>query len=230
MVEVLLCSVSPPLVPGVWSGSLHQCVQLSMSVYTAKTFVWPANVESELNISVLQGHISTERYNSYNQSNYSASVPSGLPFYRFIMLSHDRNEDKPNAIKVLDPSRLWFCSLHCSGWPIWEWWKLLLFWGPYHHGGRSTPSTQTDLLSPWEACAIRGTTWEKIGEGWGQGYLGSVFISLMSHVLHSDRQANWKLLSHKILHGSISPLNPFSQSKNRINNLQHRGDSWISVG
>lgn len=119
-----------------------------------------------------------------------------------------------NAIKALDLSRQWLCSLHCSGWPIWEWWRLLLFWGLYQsHAGQSTPCTQTNVQCPRGAmkggrCAITETTWERTGEGWRQGYLGSVFISLMSHSLQSDRQANWKLLSHKILHGSILSHSP----------------------
>lgn len=134
-------------------------------------------------------------------------------------------------------SRRWFCSLHCSGRPIWEWWRLLLFSGPYQsHGGRSTPSPQMDLQPPWVAmgggrCAIRGTTWEKIGEGWGQGYLGSVFITLMSHVLQSDRQANWKLLSHKILHGSLLPRapSPRSQKKNKKRKIICSIDGFLWV-
>lgn len=149
----------------------------------------------------------------------------------------DRQEDEANAIETLALSSRWLCSLHCSGWPIWEPQRLLLFWGPYQcHGGRSTPSTQMNLQHPWGAtggghCAITKTTWEETGEGWRQGYLGSVFISLMSHSLQSDRQANWKLLSHKILHGSILPsAPPPPHSKNLKNNLRHRGDFRISSG
>lgn len=32
--------------------------------------------------------------------------------------NEDRKEDKPNEVKVLNPSQRWFCSLHCSGLPI----------------------------------------------------------------------------------------------------------------
>lgn len=116
--------------------------------------------------------------------------------------------------------------LICSSRPVWEWRRLLLFRGHYQsYGEQSTSSTQMDIQPPWGAmggkqCAITGTTWEWIGEGWRQGYLGSVFISLMSHILQSDRQANWKLLSHKILHGSILPHAPFPQSAKQKNNLK----------
>lgn len=99
----------------------------------------------------------------------SDSTPTAPPIHRFIfklsLLPHrhgDRKEDEANAIKVLHLPYQWFSSLHCSGWPIWHWWRLLLFWGPYQsHGGQSTLSTQADLQPPWGAmgggqCAIRG--------------------------------------------------------------------------
>lgn len=118
------------------------------------------DAETELNDCVLQGLVSAERCTSCTPTLICQSCrwPTSFPVLRIVL-------EMKRALEVLGMSPRLFCSLRCSAWPIWEWWRLPLFWGFYQsNGGRSTPSSYKDLQPPWGAmgggwCAITGTTW-----------------------------------------------------------------------
>lgn len=156
-----MCVLFPPLDLGVGSGSLHHCVQLSLRsqdvCVTSKLDV-VAEVEPCSKVTcLLKGVIPI--------ISRTSSAPAAAHKYLTLLWCRapggyeGRREDRANAVKVLHLSHQWFCSLGCSSWPIWQWWGLLLFWGPYQ-SHRSNCSSQADLKPPWGAtgggrCAIR---------------------------------------------------------------------------